>query len=99
MECPRGRPLAEHVWREGAWFHALTGIRFDEEVYKAGVHRRQADCERRRYWDLSTGTRSRRLLRVKREAAARTRKRRATDVQLTLDHVREGATPPESDPA
>ena len=41
--------------------------------------------ERRRYWDLPTGTRERRLLRAKREAVDRARKRCAT--QLTLDHV------------
>ena len=85
MAYPRGRPLAEHVWRDDAWFHALTGMPFNEEVYKAAVLRRQADCERRRYWDLPTGTRERRLLRAKREAVDRARKRCAT--QLTLDHV------------
>jgi hypothetical protein len=92
MACPRGRPLAEHEWREDTWFHAMTGMPFNEEVYKAGVLRRQAVCERRRYWDLSTGTRERRLLRDRREAAARPRKRRAT--QLTLDQAREGGITP-----
>ena len=61
----------------------MTGKSFNEEVYIAGVRRRQADCERRRYWDDASGTRKRRLLRSMREAAKRPRKRLAA-VQLTL---------------
>ena len=97
MALPQGRPLAEHVWREDAWYHASTGMPFNEEVYKAGVLRRQADCERRRYWDPPTGTRERRLLRAKRAAAARPRKSYAT--QLTLDQAREGGITHQADPA
>ena len=83
MARPRGRPLAEHVWRDGEWYHAVTGKPFNEEVYIAGVRRRQAKCERRRYWDDSSGTRQRRLLRTMRDAANKPRKRRAA-MQLTL---------------
>ncbi len=84
MARPLGRPLAEHVWRDGEWYHAVTGKPFNEEVYIAGVRRRQAECERRRYWDISSGTRQRRLLRSMRAAANRPRKRRAT-MQSTLE--------------
>ena len=91
MALPRGRPLAEHAWRDGKWCHAVTGEPFNEEVYMAGVRRRQAECERRRYWDNSSGTRHRRLLRSMRDAANRPRKRR-TAMQLTLESVpRSGA--------
>ena len=83
MAWPQGRPLAEHVWRDGGWYHAVTGEPFNEEVYIAGVRRRQAECERRRYWNDSSGTRQRRLLRSMRDAANRPRKRRA-GMQLTL---------------
>ena len=83
MARPRGRPLAEHVWRDGEWYHAVTGKPFNEEVYIAGVRRRQAKCERRRYWDDSSGTRQRRLLRTMRDAANKPRKRRK-GMQLTL---------------
>ena len=83
MARPQGRPLAEHVWRDGGWYHTVTGKPFNEEVYIAGVRRRQAECERRRYWDVCSGTRQRRLLRSMREAARRPRKRLAA-VQLTL---------------
>ena len=83
MARPQGRPLAEHVWRDGGWYHTVTGKPFNVEVYTAGVRRRQAECERRRYWDICSGTRQRRLLRSMREAAKRPRKRRAT-MQLTL---------------
>ena len=86
MARPQGRPLAEHVWRDGGWYHAVTGKPFNEEAYIAGVRRRQADCERRRYWDDASGTRKRRLLRSMREAAKRPRKRLAA-VQLTLHDV------------
>ena len=48
MARPHGRPLAEHVWRDGGWYNAVTGKPFNEEVYLAGVRRRQAECERRR---------------------------------------------------
>ena len=85
MAPPPGRPLAEHVWKEGfGWVHAATGELFDQAIYMAGVHRRQAECERRRYWDPSTGVRERRLQRTKRVAT----KRRRRAEQLTLDRVR-----------
>ena len=77
MARPQSRQLAEYVWRDGGWYHAVTGEPFNEEVYIAGVRRRQAECERRRYWDDSSGTRQRRLLRSMRDAANRPRKRRA----------------------
>ena len=83
MARPQGRPLAEHVWRDGGWYHAVTGTPFNQEVYLAGVRRRQAECERRRYWDDASGTRKRRLMRSMRDAANRPRKRR-TAMQLTL---------------
>ena len=86
MARPQGRPLAEHVWRDGGWYHAVTGKSFNEEVYIAGVLRRQAACERRRYWDDASGARKRRLLRSMRESAKRPRKRLAA-VQLTLHDV------------
>ena len=47
MARPQGRPPAEHVWRDGGWYHTVTGKPFNEEVYIAGVRRRQAECERR----------------------------------------------------
>ena len=47
MSRPQGRPLAEHVWRDGGWYHTVTGKPFNEEVYIAGARRRQAECERR----------------------------------------------------
>ena len=90
MARPQGRPLAEHVWRDGAWHHAVTGEPFNKDAYFAGVRRRQAECERRRYWDDTSGTRQRRLLRSMRDAANRPRKRRAT-MQLTLDDIAEVA--------
>ena len=83
MKRPQGRPLAEHIWRDGGWYHTVTGEPFNQDVYFAGVRRRQAECERRRYWDSATGTRQRRLLRSMRAAASRPRKRR-TAMQLTL---------------
>ena len=83
MAHPQGRPLAEHVWLVGGWYHAVTGKPFNEEVYIAGVRRRQAECERRRYWNDASGTRQRRLLRSMRDAANRPRKRRAA-MQTTL---------------
>ena len=86
MARPQGRPLAEHVWRDGGWYHAVTGKPFNEEAYIAGVRRRQADCERRRYWDDASGTRKRRLMRSMREAVKRPHKRLAA-VQLTLHDV------------
>ena len=86
MARPTGRPLAERVWQEGGWVHAITGEPFCREVYKAGVRRRQADCERRRYWDLSTGVRERRLQRTKNMAT----KHWGPPKQLTLDQVRSG---------
>ena len=95
MPRPLGRPFAEYAWQEGCWVHATTGEPFSQATYRAGVLRRQAECERRRYWDASTGTRERRLQRTRREAAARPRKRRAAQLtQLTLDHVREGGATP-----
>ena len=84
MARPHGRPLAEHVWRDGAWYNAVTGEPFSKDVYFVGVRRRQAECERRRYWDDTSGTRRRRLLRSMREAAKRPRKRRSA-MQLTLE--------------
>ena len=90
MARPQGRPLAEHVWRDGGWYLAVTGEPFDEEVYIAGVRRRQAECERRRYWDDASGARKRRLLRSMREAANNPRKRRA-GVQLTLESAQRSA--------
>ena len=81
----------EHVWRGGEWLHATTGMPFDEDVYKAGVLRRQAACERRRYWDPSTGVRERQRERNKMLAAARPLKRTRDGEQLTLDHVRSGS--------
>ena len=90
MARPPGRPLVEHVWRGGEWLHATTGMPFDEGAYKAGVLRRQAACERRRYWDPSTGVRERQRERNKVLAAARTLKRTRDGEQLTLDHVRSG---------
>ena len=86
MARPQGRPLVEHLWRDGGWYHAVTEKPFDQEVYIAGVRRRQAECERRRYWDDTSGTRKRRLLRSMRDAANRPRKRRAA-MQLTLESV------------
>ena len=86
MARPQGRPLAEHVWRDGAWYHAVTGEPFNKDAYFAGVRRRQAECERRRYWDDTSSTRQRRLLRSMRDAANRPRKRRA-DMQLRLESV------------
>ena len=86
MARPQGRPLAEHFWRDGGWYHTVTGKPFNEEVYIAGVRRRQAECERRRYWDDASGTRERRLMRSMRDAANRPRKRRAA-MQLTLESV------------
>ena len=79
MARPQGRPLAEHVWRDGGWYHAVTGKPFNEEVYIAGVRRRQAECERRRYWDVCSGTRQRRLLRDQR------RQRRAVGREADVD--------------
>ena len=90
MARPPGRPLVEHVWRGGEWLHATTGVPFDEGAYKAGVLRRQAACERRRYWDPSTGVRERQRERNKVLAAARTLKRTRDGEQLTLDHLRPG---------
>ena len=84
MARPPGRPLAEHVWRDGAWVHVATGQPFDPVRYLAGVKRRQAECQRRRYWDESTGARQRRLARAK--AVGGKRRRRAE--QLTLDQAR-----------
>ena len=86
MSRPVGRPLAGHVWRDAAWVHEDTGLPYSEEAYKAGVLRRQAECERRRYWDDSSGTRQRRLQLAKREAFARRTKRNNAMTQLTLDH-------------
>ena len=86
MARPQGRPLAEHVWWDGGWYHAVTGRPFNQEVYLAGVRRRQAECERRRYWDDTSGTRQRRLMRSMRDAADGPRKRRAA-MQLTLESV------------
>ena len=84
MARPQGRPLVEHLWRDSGWYHAVTEKPFDQEVYIAGVRRRQAECERRRYWDDTSGTRKRRLLRSMRNAASRPRKRRAA-MQPTLE--------------
>ena len=84
---PQGRPLAEHVWRGGEWLHATTGMPFDINVYKVGVLRRQAACERRRYWDPSTGVRVRQRERKKMLAAKRVKRTRDGE-QQTLDHVR-----------
>ncbi len=103
MARPTGRPLAEHVWQEGRWVYAITGEPFCQEVYEAGVRRRRADCERRRYWDLSTGTRERRLQRAKQVAIKRrrhasgagARQSRARGQQLTLEQVRVGGAPSE----
>ena len=92
MAPPRGRPLAEHVWWEGeGWVHVATGAPFDRERYVAGVRRRQAECEKRRYWD-SSGVRDRRLQRTKTLAAKRmaTKRRRRVE-QLTVDQVRSEA--------
>ena len=61
----------------------MTGKPFNKDAYFAGVRRRQAECKRRRYWDDTSGTRQRRLLRSMRDAANRPRKRR-TAMQLTL---------------
>ena len=83
MARPQGWPLADHVWRDGGRHHAVTGKPFNEEVYVAGVRRRQAECERRRYWNDASGTRQRRLQRSMRDAAHRSRKRRAA-MQTTL---------------
>ena len=82
----------EHVWRGGEWLHATTGMPFDEDVYRAGVLRRQAACERRRYWDPSTGARERQRERNKLLATARPLKRKRRAEQLTLDQVRSGST-------
>ena len=84
MARPQGRPLAEHVWRDGAWHHAVTGEPFNKDAYFAGVRRRQAECERRRYWDDTSGKRQRRLLRSIRDAANRPRKCPAV-MQTTLE--------------
>ena len=84
MARPPGRPLVEHVWRDGAWVHVATGQPFDPVRYVAGVKRRQAECQRRRYWDESTGARQRRLARAKAVAG----KRRRRTEQLTLDQAR-----------
>ena len=81
----------EHVWRGGEWLHAATGMPFDEDVYKAGVLRRQAACERRRYWDPSRGVRERQRERNKMLAAARPLKRTRDGEQLTFDHVLSGS--------
>ena len=78
--------LVEHLWRDSGWYHAVTEKPFDQEVYIAGVRRRQAECERRRYWDDTSGTRKRRLLRSTRDVANRPCKRRAA-MQLTLESV------------
>ena len=75
MARPQGRPLAEHVWRDGGWYHTVTGKPFNEEVYIAGVRRRQAECERRRYWDDASGTRERRLMRSMRSTTFHARMR------------------------
>ena len=75
MARPQGRPLAEHVWRDGGWYHAVTGKPFNEEVYIAGVRRRQAECELRRYWDDASGTRKRRLMRSMRSTTFHARMR------------------------
>ena len=94
--APVGRPPLGYEWKDGfGWIRTATGEPFSQATYRAGVLRRQAECERRRYWDASTGTRERRLQRARREAAARPRKRRLT--QLTLDHVREGGATPKPD--
>ena len=78
----------EHVWRGGEWLHATTGMPFDEDVYQAGVLRRQAACERRKYWDPTTGVRERQRERNKTLAAAKPLKRKLHGEQLTLDCVR-----------
>ena len=80
--------MAEHVWSDGEWLHATTRMPFDVNVYKAGVLRRQAACERRRYWDPTTGVRERQRERNKMLAATRPLKRKRHGEQLTLDHVR-----------
>ena len=84
---PQGRPLAEYTWRGGEWLHAMTGKPFDVNVYRAGVLRRQAACERRRYWDPSTGVRVPQRERKKMLAAKRVKRTRDGE-QQTLDHVR-----------
>ena len=88
MVRPHGRPLVEHLWRDGEWLHVATGMPFDEDVYRAGVLRRQAACERRRYWDPSTGVWDGQRERNKLLAAARPLKRKRHAEQLALDHVR-----------
>ena len=93
----QSRPLAEHVWRDGGWYHTVTGKPFNEEVYIAGVRRRQAECEWRRYWDDASGTRKRRLMGSMRDAANRPRKRRAA-MQLTLESVPRSAAEVASHP-
>ena len=76
----------EHLWRDNGWYHEVTKKPFDQEVYIAGVRRRQAECERRRYWDHTSGTRQRRLQRSMRDAGDKRRNRRAA-MQLTLESV------------
>ena len=56
---------------------------FDEDVYKAGVLRRQAACERRRYWGPSTDAREQQRERNKLLAAARPLKRKRHAEQLS----------------
>ena len=98
MTAPQGRRPVGYAWDadRACWASYTTGEPLDDATYMEGVRARRRACDRRRYWDESTGVRQRRKLRA-RVARKRPLKpvqgtldgllRRRRAAQLTLDHA------------
>ena len=69
MTPPRGRRPVGYLWHEeGArWVSYATGEPLDVARYMEGVRDRRRACDRRRYWDETTGVRQRRKVRARLE--------------------------------
>ena len=69
MTPPRGRRPVGYLWHAGGagWVSYTTGQPLDVARYMEGVRDRRRACDRRRYWDETTGVRQRRKVRARLE--------------------------------
>ena len=82
MTPPRGRRPVGYLWHAGGarWVSYTTGQPLDVARYMEGVRDRRRACDRRRYWDETTGVRQRRKVRARLE-----RKHPPEPLQSTLE--------------
>ena len=86
MTPPRGRRPVGYFWdaRSACWLSYTTGKPLDEATYMEGVRARRRACDRRRYWDETSGVRQRRKVRARLERKHPPKPLQSTLGELTL---------------